>query len=580
MSEVLATERIGQLTGSTRTRDSPGLTTDWTYWPLLNETSRWGVVGLDLGANTEHNERLYFFFGDAYVEFVRDGHLEVAADTHPDPVCWTTDTVVQRHGGHLALGWDFKPPNDHQGATPATGQRDWRFCEKCHGIFFCPGQQDVGVCPAGGAHTPLGWNFVLPNDHQGAVDATGQRGWRPCDRCAGLFFAPNGDASRTVCPAGGPHRVPAGSWDFFLPAKETGATDADGQPHWRFCANCHSLYWDGDSIKGVCPAARGGGIRLNGVLDQTGRFAAFCVDPPIGILGENETPTGAFSHAGRAYVFVWVASRAPHDVTNAPRAGSYLTSKADPSAPGNYRVEQLISPLMISPLTARTTGFYQIAPVKVDATEFAGLFPDSTGAGVVLFGHGHNEKLGHDGIHLAWSPLAPNPALGPLSLWYYTGESDPDRRWSRDANDAEPLLSRPDYTSVSATWRADLRRWILIYGTANPTVKGGPEDGPVMARLARTPFDLATAEDLPIFHPAREHAYTNYMHWPGKDCIHPELPPSQPPPEDYPGWAYGAHLLNRYTRWDPRTGLIDLYYLLSTASPYQVHLMHTTIRFT
>ena len=29
--------------------------------------------------------------------------------------------------------------------------------------------------------------------------------------------------------------------------------------------------------------------------------------------------------------------------------------------------------------------------------------------------------------------------------------------------------------------------------------------------------------------------------------------------------------------WDPRTGFIELYYLMSTASPYQVHPMHIAV---
>ena len=319
MSDVLATERIGQLTGGTRTSDPLGLTTDWTYWPLLNQTSLWGVNGVDLGANTEHNERLYIFFGD------------VAIDGNPDPVCWTTDTVVQRHGGHLALGWDFRLPNDHQGATQTTGQWEWRLCEKCHGIFFSPGQQSVGVCPAGGSHAPLGWNFVLPNDHQGAVDATGQRGWRPCDRCAGLFYAPNGDASRTVCPAGGPHSVlPEAGSSFFRPRKPALGTLLVSRSG---ASAPTAIRCTGTAIRSTaCARPRLGRIRLNCVLDQPKRFAAFSVDPPIGILGTNETPTGAFSHAGRAYVFIWVGKRTRELGTGA-RRGSHLTSKEDPRAP-------------------------------------------------------------------------------------------------------------------------------------------------------------------------------------------------------------------------------------------------------
>ena len=46
-----------------------------------------------------------------------------------------------------------------------------------------------------------------------------------------------------------------------------------------------------------------------------------------------------------------------------------------------------------------------------------------------------------------------------------------------------------------------------------------------------------------------------------------------------PGNAYGAFLLpERFTRWDGDTGTLDLYYLLSLWSPYQVQVMRTTLR--
>ncbi|MFE1943097.1 hypothetical protein [Streptomyces massasporeus] len=567
MSDVLGTERIGQLTGSTRTYEDT-LTTDWTHWPLLNETGRWGVSGVDLGANTEHDNRLFIFFGD-----VAEPDTEEAKE--PDLVCWTTDTTVQRHGGHLALGWDFRLPNDHQNATAETGQWNWRPCGKCHGLFYCAENGPVGVCPADGPHEPIGWNFVLPNDHQNATEQTGQKDWRFCGRCRSLFWAPQGDTSKTVCPAGGPqprHSIPAGSWNFYLPSKEQGASEASGQSQWRFCVNCQSLFWNGDSIKGVCPGAPGGGIRLNAVLKQNGLYAPFRVDPPIGTLGPLETPTGAFSHAGRAYVFVWVG---PRQGPGAAEAGSYLVSSSDPGSVGRYRIEQAISPLF-----SGGTHFNQVAPVCIKNVDFPGMLPSTAAThGLVMFGHGHNAKHGGDAIHLAWSPLDDSPGNPVLRMRYYT--ADDSAPWSADSNKASPLLPRDKYTSMSAAWLPVLNRWILLYGTANPVNQGGPAEGPVMARLGRTPFELAHAPDIPIFHPGREHAYGLYMHQPELDEIHPQMPPRQPDehgPQGHPGWAYGAHLLQRFTKFNEHTGVLDLYYLMSTSSPYQVHLMHTAIR--
>jgi hypothetical protein len=41
-------------------------------------------------------------------------------------------------------------------------QRDWRFCDKCFGMYF-DGFPDFGVCPRGDGHHPQGFNFVLPH---------------------------------------------------------------------------------------------------------------------------------------------------------------------------------------------------------------------------------------------------------------------------------------------------------------------------------------------------------------------------------------------------------------------------------
>src|SRR5450759_1195151 len=52
--QKISTTRITQLTGG---YDPEGK-------PFLNDTVPWQVAGVDLGANTEHNGKLYFFFGD------------------------------------------------------------------------------------------------------------------------------------------------------------------------------------------------------------------------------------------------------------------------------------------------------------------------------------------------------------------------------------------------------------------------------------------------------------------------------------------------------------------------------------
>jgi TIR domain len=90
-------------------------------------------------------------------------------------------------------------------------QPDWRFCEKCQSMFF-DGYPTKGVCPAGGAHSAQGFNFVLPHD---VASSLGQPDWRFCQKCQSMFF--DGYPTKGVCPAGGAHS--AQGFNFVLPYK-------------------------------------------------------------------------------------------------------------------------------------------------------------------------------------------------------------------------------------------------------------------------------------------------------------------------------------------------------------------------
>lgn len=352
----LSTERVGQLTGSSSTElPTWPNAVDVLGWPLLNDSGRWSVLGTDMGANAEHPDdgRLYIFFGDVAVEkgVKKYSNGEILRSDNPmnaDLVAWTDAQHVVRHGGHLAVGWKFIIPNDQQGATAQTGQKDWRFCGKCNTLFWAPDENVAGsFCPFdGGTHNWIGWNFVVPNDQQGATDQTGQKNWRFCSECHALFFAPD-QLPAGVCPKGGRHQ-PLG-WNFYLPNDQQGATDATGQKDWRFCLNCHGLFFDGFAHKGVCPAAPGGGFHIHPVLRAGGKdFDPFAATDPIGITESLELPSGAFSHGGRMYVFTnlseWKYSGVRRIAAGDPVFGQYLVSKERPSEPGPYRTEFLFSP--------------------------------------------------------------------------------------------------------------------------------------------------------------------------------------------------------------------------------------------
>ena len=124
---------------------------------------------------------------------------------------------------------------------PDLVQADWRFCGKCQSMFY-DGYDSKGVCPAGGAHSAVGNNFVLPHDVRGP----GQPDWRFCQKCQVMFF--DGQASKGVCPAGGSHA--SAGFNFVLPHDTRGP----GQPDWRYCQKCQCMFFDGYPTKGTCAA--------------------------------------------------------------------------------------------------------------------------------------------------------------------------------------------------------------------------------------------------------------------------------------------------------------------------------------
>jgi hypothetical protein len=531
--KVLLTMRVGQLTGSI---DPEG-------WTLLNgDTNHWGVAGTDLGANTEHNDRLYFFFGDVQKRDRRDG-----PDDNADLIAWTDTTQVATHVGHVAKGYNFVLPHDQ---TPVQGQRDWRFCGKCSSLFF-DGYPDKGTCPKGGGHVAKGYNFVLPHDQ---TPVQGQRDWRFCGKCYALFYDGYAD-NKGVCPKDGIGHTPEG-YNFVLPHDDA---PVDDQRDWRFCGKCYALFYDGyPPFKGACSNGEGGGFHLHPVMN--GRyFDPFTVERPIDVLLEDQTPTGAFSYGGRVYVFIWFGGR---DLGEAYPAGSYLVSKVDPGQPGPYRME-----FLITKLEGVQRGFWQVAPWVVHNADHPGL-PNAEGDGVVLFGQGFNSKLRTDAVHLAWMPLRDSAPPRREEILYYTGESG--NLWAPNQDQAVALFElRSQYTSVSAAWLEGPRLFILLYSKAN---NWDAFMASMVARIGTTPWNWSA--EIELFNPCREHAYGKYMHWSGLDDINIRV---VSPIDDAPARAYGAFLLNRFTKWNEATRELDLYYLLSLFRPYQVQVMHSRI---
>ena len=263
-----------------------------------------------------------------------------------------------------------------------------------------------------------------------------------------------------------------------------------------------------------------------------------------GYLGSFETPTGAFSYGDRLYVFVVTGNTSPV---------SYLSSSANLST--DFDLHYKISD---------TAGkFWQIAPWVVNNAEWPGL-PCETGDGLLLWGQG----LGEAGwsAYLAWMTLPPGQHL-PVNLKYYGG---PGISWSDEQQEAIPLFSMPDVSALSVGWIPEARRWIMLYTRAS---LARPRES-IVCRVAETPWEWS--EEITVFDPEQEGAFTKYMHDPGEDDLN-LLPPERPSADS--GWAYAPFLLNRYTRWDARCRIATIYFLMSTHSPYQVMLMRSQLHF-
>jgi M6 family metalloprotease-like protein len=148
-------------------------------------------------------------------------------------------------------------------AGPLPAQPLWRFCKKCNGLHYISNATtpSFGLCPQSGAHVAsddeyvsIPYQIVMNNGN-----APGQHGWRWCRKCQGMFFGPGQASSR--CPARDQHDGSASGDYSFVQNDST----TPGQRYWRWCQKCQGLFFGGtmqfgndtfDVLQaGVCPAS-------------------------------------------------------------------------------------------------------------------------------------------------------------------------------------------------------------------------------------------------------------------------------------------------------------------------------------
>lgn len=150
--------------------------------------------------------------------------------------------------------------------TPVCGsaadpQDGWRWCRKCEGLWFAGGGADrKGKCPAGDGHDDAdSGTYTLAHNDDGAP---GQSGWRWCKKCEGLWFADGGADRKGQCPAGESHDE-TDSGDYTLLHNDRAAA---GQRSWRWCHKCEGLWFAGGGAArpGKCPAGDGHAVAASG----------------------------------------------------------------------------------------------------------------------------------------------------------------------------------------------------------------------------------------------------------------------------------------------------------------------------
>jgi hypothetical protein len=152
--------------------------------------------------------------------------------------------------GMLHVAYHGTDNQVHETRSPAN-QTDWRWCNKCQGLYFGGGVAS-SQCPAGGAHAAPAQSGSAEYGvalNIGAA-ANHQPDWRWCSKCQGLFYA---GLAPSPCPAGGTHAAPAesGSANYSLAYAVT--EEANRQSDWRYCDKCHGLFYGSGLAASRCP---------------------------------------------------------------------------------------------------------------------------------------------------------------------------------------------------------------------------------------------------------------------------------------------------------------------------------------
>jgi hypothetical protein len=149
----------------------------------------------------------------------------------------------------------------------------WAFCHNCAVLWYTKNNTN-GVCTYALGHGGTGhakspsYSYGMWYNVSGTGGPTHQPGWNWCSACQCLFYAANGNAVESVCPAtayfGGPHKTGGFAYSMLY----NDGVDGSTQGNWWWCGACQALF-NSNAGDGSCPAPNGGGPHVAGQTHPT-----------------------------------------------------------------------------------------------------------------------------------------------------------------------------------------------------------------------------------------------------------------------------------------------------------------------
>lgn len=397
-------------------------------------------------------------------------------------------------------------------------------------------------------------------DRVGAITGTRGHGMRPAKVDSTQFGL---DGTDLGVPVWHDNRL----FLFFGDCDENDDMDGDADP----------IAWISD------PPDASGGPALNWLLGSGGLFHRLHVDG-LPQLGNYEVPTGAFSYHGRLYVFV------AREKVDGKMHTSHLAVTKQPGNSPNETLDlvyDVASTLPKDPAPPAGSWLVHVSPTVVRCADWPGL-PEDTGDGLLMFGTSLYQQ---SNLFLAFCPLryeSPSMPLGPFgpstqvpppiphpSTWYYfvagvpADVNHPENWRPADSLPDGPTKLLPNFDGVSelsVVWHPQLRRWLMSHVEFPRVVirisrdPRGPWSAPVVIFDGANPVFQATADNL-----LPGHQFV--------DLDHAET-------DDRRTICYAPYLILPWMRFDRSIRQLKVHYTLSTEHPpYNVQLMHSTLRF-